>query len=143
VFSDQGLVMDKEAIIEEKDIMVEKLGASSSSVLSLLRDSRRKYKCEECEEIFDRASRLKNHPYGSGFSDVGVRTEGSQKGDSDIAKAIEELVIANDNSPLGNSAMSSVSLDKGKEGVREAREVIECEGKAGKRQTLYVKELKV
>lgn len=142
---EQELIAEKESITEAKDTAAEeKLGASTSSVLSLLRESRPKYKCEECREIFDRVSRLKSHLCDSSLGDGKARTEGSQKEDTELEKAIiEGLVITDEKSSLGTLAMSPVKLDKGKEEVKVVNEVIECEEKADKQQILYVKEVEV
>jgi len=133
----------EESITEAKDTAAEeRLTASTSSVLSLLRESRPKFKCEECREIFDRVSRLKGHLCDSNLSNRRASTEGSQKGDTGLEKAMEGLVITNEKGPVGTLTMSSVQLNKSKEEVRDASEVIECAEKADKQQVLYVEELK-
>lgn len=59
---EQELMAENESTTEAKDTPAEeRLAASTSSVLSLLRESRPKSKCEECGEVFDRFSRLKSH----------------------------------------------------------------------------------
>jgi len=54
---------------------------------------------------------------------------------------MEGLVIANEKGPVGTLTMPSVQLDKSKEGVRDASEVIECAEKADKQQVLHAEEL--
>lgn len=75
------------------------------------------------------------------MSDRRASTEGSQRGDTGLEKAMEGLVIANEKGPVGTLTMPSVQLDKSKEGVRDASEVIECAEKADKQQVLHAEEL--